>query len=274
MRPTRTNKIFAVILCGLIIWFPNCGKSPSAPDNTPPAVPSQNTMFVDLSFFKTNSTSQPIRPDTPQPKFNFLAALTVVTAFNAAVLIGLSIPAAATAAALSVEPQLKSDGKFHWNFSYPENNPTLTLELTAEVRPAAVLWEMLITSQLPPLEGFRWYEGQSDLDGSNGTWQFYDLHQPTPTVQTVLIEWELVADDDRTLTFANVQQGTPGFGDLLSYQLDGEDVRMVFYDAGEDDSVHVAWNTATGEGFIIAPNYMDGQQACWDSTQNDVSCPN
>jgi hypothetical protein len=274
MKLSIQDKWLIGILCCLMAIFPNCGKSPNEP-STPPKIPPAGTMFVDLSFFRTNPSSQPIQPDEPLSKLNFFAALTVVTAFNAAVLIGLSVPAAAAAAALSVEPTFESDGKFHWNFSYPEDNPVLTLELTAEVRLATVKWEMFVTSptHTPPLSDFLWYEGESELDGETGYWQFYDDQQPAQNVETVLIDWQFIADDDRTLTFTNVKVGDPRFGDRLRYQIAGEDVAMLFTEAASGDSVQVAWNMATGEGFIIAPNYRNGQKSCWNSTQDDIDCP-
>lgn len=276
MQPSLQDKWLIALMCFLMAspFASGCGESPTGDDNTPPAVPPQGTMYVDFSFFKTNPTDHPIQPDAALIKLNFLTAFAVVTFFNAAVLIGLSIPAAATAAALSVEPTFESDAKFHWNFTYPETNPTLTLELTARVLPATVEWEMRVTSVAPALNDFLWYDGVSDLDGQSGTWQFYNLNQPTQNVETVFIEWEFVADDDHTLTFTNVHQGAQGFGDVLQYQVADEDVSMIFYQAANDDSVHVNWNMTTGEGFIIAPEYQDGQKACWDSTQNDVECPN
>ncbi len=276
MRHYLKDKWLCVMLCFLMAspFTTGCGKSPTGDDNTPPAVPPQGTMYVDFSFFKTNPTSHPIQPDAALTKFNFLTAFAVVTFFNAAVLVGLSIPAAATAAALSVEPTFESDGKFHWDFSYPETNPTLTLELTARVRPSTVEWEMHVTSVTPVLNNFLWYDGVSALDGKSGTWQFYDLNQPNQSVETVFIEWEFVADNDRNLTFTNVHEGAQGFGDILQYQVADADVSMIFYQATNEDSVHVNWNMTTGEGFIIAPEYNGGQKACWDATQNDVACPN
>jgi hypothetical protein len=231
-------------------------------------------MFVDFSFFNAGPAVEPTI-DSPQVGGNFLAAFVVVTVFNAAVIVALTIPAAAIAAALSVDPTFESDGKFHWNFSYPENNPTLALELTAEVGLQGVVWEMFVTSQThsPPLNNFRWFDGESELDGESGTWQFYDDRQPSQTIPTTLIEWEFVSESDRTLTFNNVHQGMPGFGDVLRYQVAGEDVSMLFVQASTSDSVNISWNMTTEEGFIIAPEYRNGEKSCWDSNQNDVDCP-
>ena len=55
--------------------------------------------------------------------------------------------------------------------------------------------------------------------------------------------------------------------------MDGDDVSMFFYHHATMDSVEVALNKDTGEGYIIAPNYNNGEKACWDGNQDDVTCP-
>jgi len=49
---------------------------------------------------------------------------------------------------------------------------------------------------------------------------------------------------------------------------------MLFFQAATQDSIQVVWDMISGEGYIIAPNYNNGQKACWDSNQDDIACPN
>lgn len=276
MINSRWKKWIFNFVCFFMVYLLGCGnETPTGSNEQAPDIPPLGTMSIDLSFFNTQGSRQTgTRIDQVLDKNNFITAVAVVTTFNLAVLVGISVPVAATSVALSVEPTLQSDGKFHWNFSYPKNNPTLTLELTAQVLPGVVNWEMFVSRQLPtPLKNFLWYEGQNQINGTSGYWQFYDDKKPTEKHKTVRIDWQYVSEDNRTLTFLNNNEDDQGFGDKLTYSIEGDDVGMLFFRAATKDTIEVAWNKTNGEGYIIAPFYNSGQKSCWDSNQNDVTCP-
>lgn len=228
-----------------------------------------------LFFNSSNSEQLKSNDYLINTKTNFLTAVAVVSFFNLAVLAGISAPAAATAAALSTDPTFESDGKFHWNFTYSEGIFNFSLELTAKVNATAVAWEMFVSGQFQTqLDHVLWYDGESQLDRSSGFWQFYNLSKPTTNHETVKIDWNYAADDDRTLTFTDNNSESLGMGNCLRYQVAGDDVSMVFFDVMSSDSTQVVVNSATGAGYIIKPNYNNGEKACWDETQEDIPCAN
>ncbi len=270
---TRLEQAVRITLV-LLLPLLGCGTSPNAPKPEEPSIPSpQMTMLIDLGIFGGSQQTAKASPDEVLTKQNFITAAAVVTAFNTAVLAGLSVPALATAAALSVKPTFEDDGKFHWKYTYDDGVFSLTLELTAKVGENTVEWEMFVTGNFErPLENFLWYDGQSDFEATAGHWQFYDPNQPDRRVQHVRIDWTVQAEDDRTLTFLNNNENSPRFGDTLTYTVKGDDVTMTFVQAATGATIEVAFNRSTREGYIIAPNYKNGEKACWDGNLEDVAC--
>jgi hypothetical protein len=43
------------------------------------------------------------------------------------------------------------------------------------------------------------------------------------------------------------------------------------YDASEDQSSNITYYS-DGSGSLTVPDYNDGQQACWDTNQEDIDC--
>lgn len=274
----RNNKDRFLILMftlNLALFLVSCGSdNPTSSDDTPPEIPPTGTMTVDLSTFFANNNA-PATDDLQGANQNFLTALGVVTFVNAFVVLGLSVPVAVTRAALSVEPTLEDDGKFHWVYTQTVQGTTITAELTAETRTSEIHWEMLITGQIGAVQydNFLWYEGDSNLEGSSGFWQFYDASQPDNQVPFVRVDYEYNSETDKILTFTNNRPGDPGEGSTITYVVDGATVTMTVFRADEDKTTEVSWNRTTGTGYIIAPDYNNGEKACWDENQEDVACP-
>lgn len=277
MRYSRIEKTFRMILsvC-LLTGFSSCSDNPADSNDTPPQIPSpQTTMLIDVSAFTLNpSKTARIDDRIVNTKQNFLTAAAVVTVFNTTVLLGISVPAAAAAAALSVEPTFESDNKFHWRFTFSENGLNLSLELTAEVNRETVAWEMFVTGNFPtPLEHFLWYDGESQRDGASGHWQFYNPQKPNEKDGIARIDWTFVSEKDRTLIFLNDNDESDGFGDTLTYTVKDDDVKMIFVKASTQETIEVALDAGTKEGHIIAPSYKEGQKSCWDRNLDDAECP-
>lgn len=272
MKTTFTDKILIFFLCSYMAILPGCGgDSMTNSENKPPELPPQETMIVDISLFGFQGGNQVFKNSDLDGAANFARALVFATVVNLWVVAGLSVPVAATAAALSVEPTFdEADGKWHWNFSYPDANPTLTLELTGQINGNVINWEMFVTRQLPtPLTDFLWYTGETRIDGTSGHWQFYDESRPEENHENIKIDYVYNSETDRTLTFLNNNVGSDGFGDSLTYQVNGEIVTMLLDQVSENKSVEISWNTQTREGYIDE----NGVKGCWDSNLADTACP-
>jgi len=275
----RSNKdrfLILIFTLNLALFLVSCGSdNPTSSEDTPPEIPPTGTMTIDLSTFFGNSNA-PVADELQGANENFLTALVVVTFVSAFVVVGLSVPVAVTGAALSADPTLEDDGKFHWVYSETVQGSTVTAELTAETQGSEIHWEMFITAQIGAVEydNFLWYEGNSNLEGSSGFWQFYDPSQPNSQVQFVRVDYQYNSETDKTLTFTNNRPGDPGENSTITYVVDGNTVTMTVFRADEDKTTEVSWNRTTGEGYIIAPDYNNGEQACWDENQQDVTCSN
>ena|SRR3990172_3812755 len=269
--------VLIAFLCAYMIALPGCnGKNPSTPDDTPPNIPAPSqTMQLDRDVLDLFTPGGLGKSSQILPKQNWLTAAFIVWAFNIAVLVGLSIPALATAAALSVEPTLETDGKWHWVYSYPATNPTLELELTGQVKPQVIEWEMFVTRQLPtPLTDFLWYRGESKINGESGFWLFFNDRKPAESAEIVQIDWQVKADLDRTLQFSDKNVDSDGFGNTLTYSIKDSIATVLFAEAASSDTTKISWNTETQAGYIITPDYNNGAQACWDENLDNTDCSN
>lgn len=61
-------------------------------------------------------------------------------------------------------------------------------------------------------------------------------------------------------------------GDYLEYTFDGTLKTAVYYDNSEDEETRLQLNVDSNEGFIIAPDYNNGNKACWNGEFQDVAC--
>jgi len=269
MKSNIIEKSLIGFLCVQLVVLPACNDNPNSAGDTAPEIPPIGTMTADISFF--NDNNQSLQKTSDAQSNHFAQAVLRVGIINLVVLVGSAIPVAATAAAFSVEPVLQEDGKFHWLKTLP--NFKTDLELTAQVNPGTIDWEMLVTRETPPLDNFRWYEGQNQIDGKTGQWIFYDDKQPEENVQTVRVDWDYTDENQRELTITNVKTGDPYNGNWIKYKVDGDDVTLIYYDASDDAQVEISWNRADKTGYLIDPAYNDGNKSCWDAQKVNVDCP-
>jgi hypothetical protein len=271
MTSTIAEKIVILFLCGYMAFLPGCSGDDPASSNDPPDIPPIGTMTADFSLFQAGQQALAKSQDS-QSNANFLIAGISVLVINSVIILGSVIPVLATAAALSVQPTLEDDGKFHWVFSYPENTPDYSIELTAKVNPEVINWEMLVTHEAQSLDQFKWYDGETQIGDSTGFWQFYDHLKPEQSVQTVRVNWDYRSENKRTLEFIHNEPDHPQNGTTVSYAADNDSVTVEFFDSKKNDTVTISWNRVTGAGYLIAPNHNNGEKACWNDNREDVDC--
>ncbi len=277
MKVSKKHKLLSVVLALYMSVLPSCaGNNPATSDETPPTLPSQETMQMsqeDLSLFLSGNMGAQA-DNQVLTKQNWGTAAVIVAVFNLAVFVGMVIPVAATAAALSHEPTLEADGKFHWKYAYANAINNLEVELIGQALPSVVNWEMYVTSTAPALNNYLWYDGQHQIDGKSGYWQFYDAANPNTQNNLVRIDWQHPSENEATLQFLNNKTDAPGFNDTLTYSVKDDSVSVEILDASNQNSTHIAWHRQTRQGYIIATNYNNGAKACWDSNLDDVVCTN
>ena len=276
-KETLRRAIPVVLLA--FLSFTACKDNPADPQETEkPPLPPLSSMQLDLSFFSGGAahTGKASGIETPGPNFNNAALRLLV--INATVTLAMAVPVATFGAAISQQPVLQSDGKYHWVFSVTENGKTYQADLAGslDLANAESVWEMRITlpNATPAINNFLWYSGRAKLDNSAGEWHVFDPLQPDAGIEVLHIDWSHPSSEEATLIFTIVKPGIPENGDKLTYSSIDTDRDVVLLDQSSGDSIQIHWDAVTGEGYLIAPNYRNGEKSCWDGQQNDTTCPN
>jgi hypothetical protein len=260
-----------------MLWLVACDKNPTDSKSQKPDLPPQSSMSVDLQVFNEASSAN-IDANQTAVGLNFVAARLTVGAINLAVLAHMSVPVATFAAALSQEPVLQDDGKWHWVYSVSSNaGQQFQANLTGWIDESARVsrWEMRLTTNglgAPPLTNFLWYTGEAALNNGSGQWDIYDYTQPSNSVKVVHIDWDYSSTTNATLKFTVVKPQVPENGDILTYKVENSNRSVTYFDQSASSTLQIFWNATTNAGYLIAPNYNNGQKACWDEQLNDTTC--
>lgn len=261
------SRIAILLLVAFLTFILSCEESSVEPEPTEvPTLPPAASMQMDLSLF-TGQSALSLAKNAAITKLNFATAVVTATLVNASVLVHLAVPTAVFAAAFSQDPVFKSDGKWHWIYSV--NNYSADLAGWIDTPNREAVWEMYI-SHGTDLNNFLWYEGRSNLTITSGYWLFYNAENPESPAEMVKIDWTNNSETDRTLQITNVWESNAGKGDILKYTVAGTDNSIEFYDASEDITAIIFWNSETTAGYIQLPNYNNGQPAYWDQNHNDL----
>jgi hypothetical protein len=195
----RLGSKFAVaaaagLLAGVLAW--QCTKTPDLPE-----LPLQATMMPDLNSFPTiNQSAGKIvagKADSVA-SVNLAAAVLVVGIWDALVVLNLAVPVSVYAAAISQKPVVTDSG-WVWSFTTLVNSLPYTAELLGAINGGQVNWKMRI-SGLGLNGNFLWYQGQSDLLATAGSWLFYKINTAD---SALLINWtrNTASDTTASLTF-------------------------------------------------------------------------
>jgi len=276
MKRNSSNQLFVAALIAVHMLMTACEKNPTGADNKQqPALPPQNSITLDLNAF--NQALPKGQADANAVGLNFIAARLTVASINLAVGSILAIPTATFVAALSQQPVLQADGKFHWIFTVNDGAKSFQADLAGwfdeQAREAVFEMRISTTGVTPALNNFLWYEGRAQLDNKTGYWEIYDALRPANAIKVLRIDWQAPDQNNATLELTAVEQGVPTFGDKVTYNVAGTTRIVQHFDASENASITITWDAVTKAGSITAPNYNNGSKACWDSQLNDVTCP-
>jgi hypothetical protein len=274
---TFAKKLLAVGLIGCMLWLAACEKNPTASKSQKPDLPPQSSMVVDLNVFNNAAQLSNAGADQTNAGLNFIAARLTVGAINLAVFAHMSVPVLTFAAALSQEPALKDDGKWHWVYSVSNaSGQQFQADLAGWIDESAQVsrWEMRMstTGLGAPLNNFLWYTGQASRNNGSGQWDIYDAAQPSNSVKVVHIDWDHPSTANATLKFTVVKPQVPENGDVLTYKAENSSRSVTYFDQSANSTLQIFWDEVTHAGYIIAPNYNNGQKSCWDSQLNDTTC--
>ena len=276
MKAAIKNTLLAVGI--LIVFFfslTTCEKEPTEPEDVAPELPPVQSMQADLSFFKPMSNSTLNK--TTLSKHNFVAAAARVAFLNTTVFLASVVPTAVLAAALSQQPTLEEDGKWHWIFTAEQVPNTFSVDLAGwiDTPNAEVVWKVYITSNThtPDLDHFPWYHGRSKIGNKEGWWIFHDDKSPDSLIEMIKVDWEITDENDSELIFTNVKATSNEFGDYLKYGIELTDRFVIYFDASENMNNTIYWNAETKAGYIEWFGHNGGAKSYWDENLEDTTGP-
>jgi len=270
--------------------------APAGPE--PPSLPSVGTMHVDASIFESAQIDEqsallgkltgPSLAAAGYTKLNFFNAAVRVLFLDVVVYSAIAQPAAAFATAIHSVPQYQQDGSWLWTYIYVgDGSVEYSIFLRGKQEASYTAWSMEVSSTDPatPLDHFVWFDGQVQLDGQSGYWQFYEPAgepaaatalaagvDPTAGVTCIRIDWENLSLVDRRLALLANKPGAPEEGSTLVFDETLQSASIEYYDAANGGTGTIVWNRE-GSGSIEWPDYNGGAKGCWDVRQRDVVCP-
>jgi len=275
MKRKWLNSGFIAMLMTLHLAMIACNNNPTGTEKQEvPSLPPAESMQIDISLFTGQHQAGKAAVLSGQ---NFNQAAARVLVINTLVVLTLSLPIAALVAAASQQPKFESDGKFHWTYTVHQGATVAEADLAGwiDTPNQESVWEMRITNNRsnPPLDHFLWYKGRASLVDHQGYWDVYDATHPENSPKALRIDWSQPSQDQSTVKFTVVLPGIPQNGDQITYAANGNDRSIRYFDNSAAQTMEVAWDAQTGAGYLLAPNYNNGEKACWDAQGNDVTCP-
>jgi len=263
--------------------------------DSPPQLPSQSTMLMDLSFFgiegmpsqsQMAASSESMAATSAGEKSNWIQAVVRAIFVHLTLYDVLEEPVAAFAIAIHSVPQPQDDGSYLWTYIFVDEGLEYSIFLYGLEVGNRVEWRMEVSSNNPdlPLDHFVWFDGESMKDESGGFWQFYVpaetsaaltglvATEGTEGVPVARIDWVHNGSKDNALTVTNNHVGSEGEGDLLEFRELPHMGTIDFKDADTEEHHNITWYH-DGSGSLTVPDYNSGEEACWDTMQNNTVCP-
>ena len=233
----------------------------------PPKLPSETTMQADFSKMEQAQQSK----SSSAAESNFTTALAATGIMKFILDVNLAIPKALVGAAQQYDPEEIADGEWEWSFSTQANQNEFAVRLTALTNGQSdVEWRFFVTSSAanPALENALFFQGNTNFEATSGTWTYFS---PASGDQVSTLEWN-VEGNERILVLEVTSDRNDNLGDTIEYSFDGTVKTVVYTDVSENETTTIEFNTETKAGFIISPDYNNGERACWDENLNNVSC--
>lgn len=136
----------------------------------------------------------------------------------------------------------------------------------------SVNWNFHVTNSELRLSDLLFFSGTTSADGREGMWVYYDLQSPDNQQEVSEISWSVTGDEEVSLRLDVASDRNGNEGDYLEYTFDDSVKNAVYYNADEDETTEIEWNVETKVGFIISPDYNNGQKACWDADFRNIAC--
>jgi hypothetical protein len=254
----KAFKPFAIMLATMIV-FSSCQKdNENLPDK--PELPSAETYEMDMSLFGESMPTNRLAGDTD----GWEEAKGMLSGWVWLAQIYTAIPKAAFAAVKNGNEAVYDEEKGAWVWTTESQTAQGAFSVELQAVPSAenVNWEMWIT--MKGMEPFKWFEGETRLDGSRAEWQL-NSYQNQGGSLNIVYEKDKEAGT-ASMTYTNAQSGYISFGTLAGGDFDA------FYKikgAAQENEVVIEWNRSTKAGRITL---SEGVAYCWDNNQQPIAC--
>lgn len=270
----RQYYFLPILLLAATFLLLSCQDSTNSLDEQPPQLPSAESMNMDFTVFDedsgTNSTN--ITADNESYSHFFNAAIRAMV-MKGIVNTNLAIPKTLLKAAENVEPELTDNGEWTWSYTSGANDNNFEIRLVATSdSDDLVNWQMYVTNSALNIENALFFEGEVTENGSTGNWTYYALLGDEAGKEVSQTTWSIENEDQIDLRLEVLTNRNGNLGDYIDYSFNPPVKQATYYNSGEDQTTEIEWNSETFEGYIIAPNYNNGEQACWNSNFQDIEC--
>lgn len=264
----RKRALTFLTLCLLsVTLLISCTESNTNSDAITPNIPSVESMTFDLSDL--DDSNQKAKAGS-----NFNAAIFRAGVAKFILDANLVIPKVLITAAQDRSPEEVAEGEYQWRYSAENGDNNFSVLLTAEVDDEDnVEWNFFVTTNAtdPPLNNFLFFSGEADFDGSDGSWTYFDANEDEAVSK---IEWDIDEDGSIDLEFSVLSDRNGNQGSEINFEFDGTIKTLVYIDGSNNTTTTIEYNTETKAGFIISPNYNNGEKSCWDESLEDITCTN
>lgn len=267
---SNIRKIACLLLVAAFL-VTSCKDDPaSLNSNEPPSLPPVESMSVDVSTF--DNYQQNKEALGKQTNTNFAQAAIRAFVIKSVVELNLAIPKALLAAASQSKAEFNEDGEWIWSYTKNAGDNTYEVRLVAtQENENENTWQFFVTNSALGINDKLFFSGTTNEDGTQGTWTYYSLMSDAEEPVSVT-EWTVTEEGNVELRLEVVSNRFNNEGDYIEYSFDGTVKNVVYYNANEDATTELQWNIETNAGYIIAPNYNNGEKACWDENFENTSC--
>jgi len=243
----------------------------------PPTIPPQSSFIMNFSDLDSSKAPSKyfMKVDSAGQYSNFLFAAGNVVVWNVILTVGLAIPVASFVHSFSYQGTWNNqDNAWEWKYNF-QVYATYSAKLKAKVSGNTVHWEMYISLQ-NGFQNFLWYEGDSQLDNSQGTWTLFD--NPNSNQPLLGILWHKnVSNNTSDITYTNIVPGSPENGGYIAYGITTDTTYNAYYNIfnkGKNNLTSIRWNIPHKNGSVKdSLHFGNSQWNCWDENYLNTTCP-
>lgn len=267
MKTTLIHKISLLLfVCAFVLVGCDTVDSSSGDESAPEVIPSE-AFSLDLNMFG------PQAGKSTQESSHYVAAAWRVSIATVITSTILYYPAVLTAAIQEVEPVVNNN-TYIWAADTTVAGRTHGVELRARLNGGAIDWTMRVSGIDDEtgryLENFVLYEATTGVLSNSGS---FDIYYPKDGGSLKVMDGSYMVGNDETHTLQfSIPDNVEDIGGAVAiYKHDGMQ-SSIDLTGGEGLNHLIQWDEETGAGSLTADDYNNGEQACWDSEQQNVEC--